>query len=244
MMSIKPVLSSLALIVGCASGYAQDYYDDEENENRYFAGFTTGGGLGFGDDSYNIISDFSNANGASASVFFGKEFSKVFSARINARYNKLYSRVNLETLSLRDEYPDIYGDLFPRDGFYGYNCYGLQADAMFNPINYIPQRAVDIFSLYLVGGIGANVVNGYSSYVKDWSRESEVLDGGWYEVDTKTHIMPTVMIGGILDFKLCKFLHLGFQLDCTFTGDNLEGVVSQEFYDAYITYSVGLTAHF
>lgn len=213
-------------------------------QGSYFAGVNYGGALAFGDDSYDIFADFKNANGSSASVFFGKDFSRVFSARINARYNKLYSRVNLETLSLRDTYPDRYGDLFPRDGFYGYNCYGLQIDAMFNPINYIPRRAIDIFNLYLIGGVGANVVNGYSSYVKEWSRESETLNGGWYEVDTKTHVMPTVMIGGILDFRLCKFLNLDFQIDCTFTGDNLEGVVSQEFYDAYITYAIGLTAHF
>lgn len=241
-MKTKILLLILNLTLVSISSRAQYYFEDEKS-NDYFAGLSIGGGLGFGDDSYNIISDFKNANGTSASLYFGKEFSKVFGARINARYNKLYSRVNLETLSLRDVYPDLYGDLFPRDGFYGYNCYGLQIDAMFNPINYIP-RKVDIFNLYLLGGVGANMVNGYSSYVKDWSRESDVLKGGWYEVDTKTHIMPTVMIGGILDFKLCKQLHLNFQLDCTFTGDNLEGVVSQEFYDAYITYSMGLTAHF
>lgn len=243
MISIKPLLASLVLILAGLSVYAQDYHD-ESRETGFFAGFNAGGALAFGDDSYNIISDFSNANGTSVSAFFGKDFSKVFSTRVNLRYSRLYSRVNLETLSMRDIYPDKYGDLFPRDGFYGYNCYGLQIDAMFNPINYVPKRAVDIFNLYLLGSVGANMINGYSNYVKEWSRVSETLDAGWYEVDTKTHIMPTVMIGGILDFKLCKFLHLDFQLDCTFTGDNLEGVISQEFYDAYITYSVGLTAHF
>lgn len=215
-----------------------------ETKNVFFAGANFGGALAFGDDSYNVFTDFKNANGTSMSIFLGKDFSKMFSARLNARYQRLYSRVNLETLALRDQFPDKYFDMFPRDGFYGYDCYGIQADAMLNLINFIPNRTSDIFNLYVMGGLGANVACNYSRYSEWWSWESGYLDAGWYEVDRNTHIMPTAMIGGILDFKLCRILNLDFQIDCTFTGDNLEGVVSEEFYDAYITYSIGLTAHF
>ncbi len=242
-MNTKHLLLTSALSLACFSISAQESVGAEKKD-KWFAGFNVGGALAFGDDSYNIFSDFKNANGTSLSLFLGKDFSKVFSARFNARYLKLYSRVNLETLSLRDVYPDKYFDMFPRDGFYGYNCYGIQAEAMFNPINYLPNRSNDVFNLFLIGGIGANVTSSYSKYAEWWGWESGYLDSGWYEVDTGSHIMPTVMIGGILDFKLCRFLNLDFQIDCTFTGDNLEGVVSEEFYDAYISYSVGLTAHF
>lgn len=242
-MKRRQVLLASVLAFTSIMGFSQ-YQDEIVKKNEWFAGINCGGALAFGDDSYNVFSDFKNANGTSLSLFLGKVFSKVFSARINARYLKLYSRVNLETLSLRDIYPDKYFDMFPRDGFYGYSCYGIQADAMLNVINFIPTRTSDVFNLYVMGGLGANVTTGYSKYSEWWSWESGYLDAGWYEVDRSTHIMPTVMIGGILDFKLCKFLNLDFQIDCTFTGDNLEGVVSEEFYDAYISYSVGLTAHF
>lgn len=242
-MKRRQVLLASVLAFTSIMGFSQ-YQDEIVKKNEWFAGINCGGALAFGDDSYNVFSDFKNANGTSLSLFLGKDFSKVFSARINARYLKLYSRVNLETLSLRDIYPDKYFDMFPRDGFYGYSCYGIQADAMLNVINFIPTRTSDVFNLYVMGGLGANVTTGYSKYSEWWSWESGYLDAGWYEVDRNTHIMPTVMIGGILDFKLCKFLNLDFQIDCTFTGDNLEGVVSEEFYDAYISYSVGLTAHF
>lgn len=242
-MEYKFLLLASALAVAGFSVSAEEI-PEKDTKNEWFAGVNFGGAMAFGDDSYNIFSDFKNANGSSFSIFLGKDFSKVFSARLNARYLKLYSRVNLETLSLRDLYPDKYFDMFPRDGFYGYSCYGLQVDAMLNPINYIPDRTNEVFNLYLIGGIGANVTSGYSKYAEWWGWESGYLEAGWYEVDTSAHIMPTVMIGGMLDFKLCKFLNLNLQLDCTFTGDNLEGVVSEEFYDAYISYSVGLTAHF
>lgn len=95
-----------------------------------------------------------------------------------------------------------------------------------------------------MAGLGLNVTANYNKYTEWWSWESGYLDAGWYEIDRGSHVMPTAMIGGILDFKLCRFLNLNLQVDCTFTGDNLEGVVSEEFYDAYITYSIGLTAHF
>lgn len=215
-----------------------------KNKKAWFAGVTLGGALAFGDDSYNVISDFKNANGIGSSIFLGREFSKIFSVRINARYQRLYSRVNLELLSLRDLFPDKYQDFFPRDGFYGYDCYGVQADAMFNLLNLLPNRMNNAFNFYLISGLGLNVVCNYSRYSEWWSWESGFLDVGWYDVDRRVHTMPMAMIGGIIDFKLCKFLNLDFQFDCSFTGDNLEGVVSGEFYDAYITYSIGLTTHF
>lgn len=245
-MKKQLIILSIALSLFWSDSTAQENQGNIElgNKTDWFAGINLGGALAFGDDSYNVFSDFRNANGTSLSFFIGKEFSKIFSARIDARYFKLYSRVNLETLSLRDIYPDKYFDMFPRDGFYGYNCFGLGVDGMVNFINLIPNRTNDIFNLYVMGGLGFNVSCNYSKYAEWWSWESGYLDSGWYEVDRDAHIMPTAMIGGIIDFKLCKFLNLDFQIDCTFTGDNLEGVVSEEFYDAYISYSVGLTAHF
>lgn len=243
---MKKKLKVIFAIILSAVGISCHAQEDSLSfrKNNWFAGANFGGALAFGDDSYNVFSDFKNANGTSLSFFLGKDFSHVFSARINARYLRLYSRVNLETLSLRDQFPDKYFDMFPHDGFYGYDCYGLQADAMLNLINLIPNRTSDVFNLYVMAGLGVNVTSNYSKYSEWWSWESGYLDSGWYEVDRSSHIMPTTMIGGMLDFKLCRFLNLDFQVDCTFTGDNLEGVVSEEFYDAYISFSIGLTAHF
>lgn len=242
MISFRHILlvSAAALSLGATAQKAGGSSGNKE----WFCGVSVGGALAFGDDSYNVFSDLTNAAGLSASLYAGKDFSKTLSGRVSARYNKLYSRVNLETLSLRDHDPEKYSGLFPRDGFYGYSCLGLQADVLFNPLNLIPGRPSDFFNLYVIGGAGVNATCGYSECAKWWSRDSGLMDGGWYEVDTGTHIMPCAMIGGMLDFRLTGTLHLNLELDCTFTGDNLEGVVSQEFYDAYVTASIGLTAHF
>ncbi len=65
-MKKRQVLLASVLAITSVMGFSQEQVEIVK-ENEWFAGFNLGGALAFGDDSYNVFSDFKNANATSLS---------------------------------------------------------------------------------------------------------------------------------------------------------------------------------
>lgn len=211
-----------------------------EKKNGWFGTIQAGYNFAFGDDSWNIWKDYQDAKGGGFSVSVGKELSTLLSARLKGRYLDLYNRINLE---MYEEFKYKYPDYLPRNGFYGYKVASLQAELMFNLTNLFRDRSSrHFFNMYLVGGFGENIAFCYDEVCDYW--DGEYAPGLIYKVDKRSHLMPVGCIGGILDFRLDNDISLNIEALGSITGDKLEGVKYEEWYDVYITLCIGATIYF
>lgn len=199
--------------------------------NQWFAGVQVGGGIAYGDDD---LDDFGKANGVNFSAYVGKQLSREVSLRLRFRYMNLNDRANDEVVkALPNDYPN--------DGYYGYKAWALQGEAMLNLSNiFLKHRKHEVLNLYAIVGAGINSAGGYDKIVEKWKN----LPEGAYSVDTKRHTMALFTVGPMFEVKASKHFSLHAEMMFTLTGDELEGVKSDELYDAYLTYACGLTWHF
>jgi len=202
-----------------------------------------GSGMAFGDDSYNVFSEFYEASGLDISICLGTNFNLLWGARARFQWMKMYNRQNIEAY---EENYSRFSELVPNKGFYGYNICQLSVEGTFNVSNFLMRhRPTHNWNWYIYAGPGATVTYNYEKTVKLWWGENaEKYDLIPYRIDDRSHLLWNFNIGHIINYRLADNLDLSADIGCSFTGDNLEGVVYEEFYDAIITYSLGLKYYF
>lgn len=206
--------------------------------NKWYISLHVGSGMAFGDDSYNVFHEFKEASGSNVSFTVGYDFSRLFGLRWQTNLMHMYNRVNLE---IYDYYLGTHPEWVPNKGFYGYHVLQSSAEVTLNVSNLLlPSRPVDShwnWSVFL--GPGVTSVSNYDTIVQKWKKQ---VTG--YNVNFDNHVQWNVNMGTALEYRFNPNFGINAEVMCSFTGDRLEGVKSEEFYDAIVTYSLGLTYHF
>lgn len=206
------------------------------NQSDWYISANTGASMAFGDDSYDIFKEFKEACGWNFNLAVGKD-KGLWGWKVQAGVMKVSNRINLEAY----EFHLLHNpDLVPNKGFYNYNAIQVTPQATFNLSQaFNAKRKTNYWNWYLFGGPGATLTLNYDEVVKPWKNEHV-----GYKVDDRAHLLWNVNFGTSLEYRLTPELGINAEATCSFTGDNMEGVVSEEFYDAIITCSLGVTYHF
>jgi len=193
--------------------------------------------MAFGDDDYNVFSEFKEASGFNASITVGRELNRLLGIRLQTNWMRMHNRVNLEVYEYHKEHNP---ELVPNKGFYGYNVLQSSAELTFNLTNLIfPNSNYRRWDCQAFIGPGVTYTMNYDKIVKRWKTEHV-----GYDVDDNNHVLWNANIGGNIEYKITPHIGINAEVMCSFTGDKLEGVKYEEFYDAIITYSLGVSYHF